>query len=57
MILIDANLLVYAQVTSLAQHEAAREWFEIPTKRHHGSGLALAIAAALRPPRFQSASF
>lgn len=28
MILIDANLLVYSQVTSLAQHEAAREWLE-----------------------------
>ncbi|MCP9442311.1 MAG: hypothetical protein NNA20_06930 [Nitrospira sp.] len=28
MILIDANLLVYAQLTSLAQHEAAREWLE-----------------------------
>lgn len=28
MILIDANLLVYAQVTSLAQHEATCEWLE-----------------------------
>ncbi len=26
MILIDANLLVYAHVTSYDQHEAARAW-------------------------------
>lgn len=28
MILIDANLLVYARVSSLPQHEAARNWLE-----------------------------
>ncbi len=28
MIAIDANLLVYAHVTSYAQHEAARAWLE-----------------------------
>ncbi len=28
MILIDANLLVYAQVRSFAQHERAREWLD-----------------------------
>lgn len=28
MILVDANLLVYAHVTSYRQHEAAREWWE-----------------------------
>jgi len=28
VILIDANLLVYAHVTSFAQHERAREWLD-----------------------------
>ena len=28
MILVDANLLVYAHVASLPQHEKAREWFD-----------------------------
>lgn len=28
MIVVDANLLVYAHVTSYRQHEAAREWLE-----------------------------
>lgn len=28
MILIDANLLVYAYVTSLPQHQITREWFD-----------------------------
>jgi toxin-antitoxin system PIN domain toxin len=28
MILVDANLLVYAHVTSLAQHQAARVWLD-----------------------------
>lgn len=28
MILIDANLLVYAHVTSLPQHQTARAWFD-----------------------------
>ncbi len=28
MIAVDANLLVYAHVSSYAQHEAAREWLE-----------------------------
>ena len=28
MILVDANLLVYAHVTSLAQHEKARAWLD-----------------------------
>lgn len=28
MILIDANLLVYAHVSSFAQHEQAREWLD-----------------------------
>ena len=28
MIVIDANLLVYAHVRSYAQHEAARAWLE-----------------------------
>ena len=28
MILLDANLLVYAYVTSLTQHHAARSWFD-----------------------------
>lgn len=28
MILVDANLLVYAHVTSLSQHRAARDWFD-----------------------------
>jgi predicted nucleic acid-binding protein len=28
LILVDANLLVYARVRSLAQHEAARAWLD-----------------------------
>ncbi len=28
MIVVDANLLIYAHVTSYEQHEAAREWLE-----------------------------
>jgi toxin-antitoxin system PIN domain toxin len=28
MILVDANLLVYAHVTSLSQHQAARTWLD-----------------------------
>lgn len=28
MILVDANLVVYAHVTSLSQHQAARDWFD-----------------------------
>lgn len=28
MILVDANLLVYAHVTSLSQHQAARVWLD-----------------------------
>lgn len=28
MILVDANLLVYAQVASFAQHEPARDWLD-----------------------------
>jgi predicted nucleic acid-binding protein len=28
VILIDANLLIYAHVPTLAQHEAARHWLE-----------------------------
>lgn len=28
MIVVDANLLVYAHVTSYSQHEVAREWLE-----------------------------
>lgn len=28
MILVDANLLVYAKVSSMAQHAAARVWLE-----------------------------
>jgi uncharacterized protein len=28
VILVDANLLIYAKVANLAQHEAARTWFD-----------------------------
>ena len=28
MILVDVNLLVYAHVTSLSQHQAARMWLD-----------------------------
>lgn len=28
MILVDANLLIYARVSSFAQHEAARDWLD-----------------------------
>lgn len=28
MILVDANLLIYAHVSSFAQHEAARDWLD-----------------------------
>lgn len=28
MILLDANLLIYAHVTSLTQHHAARSWLD-----------------------------
>jgi hypothetical protein len=28
VILIDANVLVYAHVSSFAQHERARDWFD-----------------------------
>lgn len=28
MILVDANILIYAHVSSFAQHQAARDWFD-----------------------------
>ena len=41
MILVDANLLVYAHVASLPQHRLARKWLDlprtwvpVPTERH-----------------------
>lgn len=39
MILVDANLLVYAQVASLAQHEAAREWLDSQLNESTAVGL------------------
>ena len=39
MILVDANLLVYAQVQSLPRHEAARGWLEAKLNGVTGVGI------------------
>ncbi len=45
MILLDANLLVYARVSSLPQHAAAREWLD--TRLSEGQRVALPWASLL----------
>lgn len=39
MILVDVNLLVYAKVSSLPQHEAARDWLDGVLSGDRGVGL------------------
>jgi toxin-antitoxin system PIN domain toxin len=39
MILVDANLLIYAEVESMADHHAAREWFQNQLEAGHRIGL------------------
>lgn len=39
MILVDANLLVYAKMSSMEQHEAARAWLERRLSDVYGVGL------------------
>jgi hypothetical protein len=39
MILIDANLLVYAHVSSFAEHEPARTWLDLQLNGHSQVGL------------------
>ncbi|MCA1671715.1 MAG: PIN domain-containing protein [Actinobacteria bacterium] len=46
MIVVDANLLVYAHVTSYAQHDAARAWLEEQLVRSPRVGLPWASLLA-----------
>ncbi len=46
MIVVDANLLVYAYVESMAQHEAARVWLDQRVQRHNRVGLPWPSAPA-----------
>jgi toxin-antitoxin system PIN domain toxin len=39
VILVDTNLLVYARISSLPQHEAAREWLDARLSDHPRVGL------------------
>ena len=49
MILVDANILVYAHVDSLPQHKAAREWLDSQLNGHASVGLPwLSLLAFLR---------
>src|SRR5215467_15781077 len=48
MILIDANLLFYAQVNSFAQHDAARTWLDAQLNGSFSGRLAVAQLAFLR---------
>lgn len=41
MIVVDANLLVYALVTSYRQHEAAWEWLEAQLANAHLAALEM----------------
>lgn len=50
MILVDANLLVYAHVTSLSQHHAARDWFDSCLNGPTPVGVTMAHIAQLRAP-------
>lgn len=55
MILVDANLLIYAYAREMPQHEAARTWLEA---QHSASrGAALALSARLCAPHVTPENF
>ena len=49
MILVDANLLIYAQISSFSQHQVARDWFDEQLNGTPPVGLArITLVAFLR---------